>query len=319
MKNLKMKIITLVVFLIFSTSAISQNKEKVLLEWKIAKNDTLRYVTTMNPTTEETEDSNPKDTGAIFSANDFKKIQKSLQAINSNSKYQTKLFVNKKDAKLIDIEMLMLNDQKDDSGQSLNEMLSQKQNGKKKKGKNKTEEKENDSLDFKNLYKSLAGLNGNIVLRGRITTTGEIVSTYYKSSQTNLIATLFELPNRKVEIGEKWKLNVHLIQMDQNFTCDSLNIENSAYIEKIIEKEGDKIAVIQYNLSEYVIGDFNNPMGAMFGMSTEDKTYMKMSHVATAYFSINKGKWITYEGVMEIDTNFSMLGGKSKTVFKLVE
>lgn len=312
-------------FLLFiSTLAFSQTKEKISLEWKISKNDTLKYKTTMNAIKEKSEVSSKNDSTSIFSDKDFEKIRESLSEINLGMKYQTNLFVNKKDEKLIDIEMLMFNEEKDNSIENFKEMMSQEkvenqQKAKKKKDKNKIDEIEKDSLNFKNLYKGLVGLNGNIVLRGRITNTGENISTYYKNSQRNLISVLFELPNRKVEIGEKWKLNISLIEMDQNFVCDSLSNENSVYIEQILEKDGDKIAVIKYNIKEYVIGDFSNPMGGMFGMKTDKKTFMKISHIATGNFSILKGKWINYEGVMEIESNFSMFGGKSKTEFKLIE
>ena len=77
--------------------------------------------------------------------------------------------------------------------------------------------------------------------------------------------------------------------------------------------------MITYNISEYVIGDFNNPMGGLFGIESNKKTFMKISHIATGYFSILQGKWINYEGTMEIESNFSMFGGKSKTEFKLIE
>jgi hypothetical protein len=239
-------------------------------------------------------------------------------------KYQTNLFVNKKDEKQIDIEMLMFNDEKDNSAENVKEMMSQLKvenqlKGKKKKSKDKIDEIEKDSLNFKNLYKDLVGLKDNVVLRGRITKSGEIISTYYKSSQKNLISVLFELPNRKVEIGEKWKLNINLIEMDQNFVCDSLSKENSVHIDQIIERDGDKIAIIKYNITEYVVGDFNNPMAGIFGMETDKKTFMKTSHIATGHFSIRKGKWINYEGAMEVESNFSMFGGKSKTEFKLIE
>jgi hypothetical protein len=295
-KNDKMRIITLQFLLFISTLAYSQSKEKISLEWKISKNDTLKYKTTMNAIQEKSEVSNQNDSTSIFSGKHFEKILESLSDINSDIKYQTNLFVNKNDEKQIDIEMLMINDEKDNS-----------------------DEIEKDSLNFKNLFKGLVGLNGNVVLRGRITNGGEIVSTYYKNSQKNLISILFELPNKKVEIGEKWKLNLSLIEMDQNFVCDSLSTENAVYIEQIIEKDDDKIAIIKYNISEYVIGDFSNPMGGLFGMGTDKKTFMKVSHIATGNFSILKGKWINYEGIMEIESNFSIFGGKSKTEFKLIE
>lgn len=319
-----MKIKTLQFLLFITTLAFSQTKEKISLEWKISKNDTLKYKTTMNAIKEKSEVTSKKDSTSIFSGKDFEKIRESLSEINSDMKYQTNLFVNKKNEKQIDIEMLMFSDEKDNSTEKLKELMSKlkvdkQQNEKKKKKKNKNDEVEKDSLNFKNLYKGLISLNGNVVLRGRITNTGEIISTYYKNSQKNLISVLFELPNRKVEIGEKWKLNTSLIEMDQNFSCDSLSNENSVYIEQITEKDGDKIAVIKYNIKEYVIGDFKNQIGGMFGMETDKKTFMKISHIATGYFSILKGKWINYEGIMEIESNFAMFGGKSKTEFKLIE
>ena len=319
-----MKIQIVPFLLLLSTSAFSQTKEKISLEWKIPKNDTLKYKTTMNVIRLESEVSNKNDSTSILSGEAFEKIKESLSEFNSDIKYQTNLFVNKKDEKQIDVEMLMFNEEEDNAAEKLKEMITQlkvenQEEGKTKKSKDKIDETEEDSLSFKNLYKDLVKLNGNVVLRGRITTGGEIISTYYKNAQKNLLAVLFELPNRKVEMGEKWKLNISLIEMDQNFVCDSLSKENAVHIEEIIEKEGEKIAVIKYNISEYVIGDFNNPMGGLFGIDSNKKTFMKISHIATGYFSILQGKWINYEGTMEIESNFSMFGGKSKTEFKLIE
>jgi hypothetical protein len=316
-----MRIKALYPLLLTSTLAYSQTKEKISLEWKISKNDTLKYKTTMNVINDKSEVSIKDDSASIFFGKDFNKIRESLSQINSDIKYQTNLFVNKNHEKFIDIEMIMLDNEKDNPTEQLKKMMSQMNVDKQKKGKKKKkiDEIENDSLNFKNIFKGLVGANGNIVLRGRITNTGEIISTYYKNSQKNLISVLFELPNRKVEIGEKWKLNVSLIEMDQNFVCDSLSKENTVYVEQIIEKDGDKIAVLKYNINEYVIGDFNNPIGGMFGMETDKKTFMKISHSATGHFSIFKGKWINYEGVMEVESNFSMFGGKSKTELKLIE
>ena len=52
-------------------------------------------------------------------------------------KYQTNLFVNKKDEKQIDIEMLMFNDEKDNSTEKLKDMMSQLEVENKQKGKTK--------------------------------------------------------------------------------------------------------------------------------------------------------------------------------------
>ncbi len=302
-----------ILLLLISFFGFSQNHEKILLEWKLAKNDTLKYKTTMNAVQIENDQTEQKDTASI--QNKMQQVFKSLANTNSNLKYQTNLFSNKKNENFIDIEMKIVDEDKVNQTKSKNSKETKEQANKEVE-KN---EKEIDSLDLKSMFKGLASMNNNIVLRGRISKTGEIISDYYKNSQRNLIAILFELPNRKVEVGEKWKLNVHLIEMDQGFVCDSLSNENSVYIEKIIENQNERIAVIKYNISESVLGDFNNPLNGIIETEPNKKTFMKISHRATGNFSITKGKWISYDGEMEIENNVSMLGGKSKTVFKLLE
>ncbi len=319
---MKIKKKLLPILLLLFVFGYSQTNDKIVLEWKISKNDTLKYKTTMNAVTIELEKSDQKDTSSIFSKFDFQKMRKSLSEINSDLKYQTNLFINKQNENYIDIEMKTISDN-NSSNESLSQIMAEmkKDNNKnsKRKIESKDKEEEIDSLSIKNMFKNLSSFNNNIVLRGRISKTGEIISTYYKNSQKNLIAVLFELPNREVLVGEKWKLNLSLLEMDQNFICDSLSKENSVYIEKVIKTENDRIAVIKYNISEFVSGDFNNPMAGLFGVEKDNKTFMKITHIATGNFSIDKGKWISYEGKMTIETNFSILGGKTKTEFKLLE
>jgi len=262
------------------------------------------------------------DTSANFAGKEFQKMREALSGVNSNSKYQTKLFLNKQNEKWIDIEMVMLNDEKSEN--PFQKLMAEKtsDDGKKKKRKKteKSKEVENDSLNYDDIFKGLVALNKNVVLRGRISSRGEMVSSYYKNAQKNLIAILFEFPNREIAVGDKWKLdNVHLIEMDQNFYADSTSGENTVMLEKIYQEGTEQIAVIKYNIKEYVDGIFNNPLAGMFGDEKKGKTFMKISHVATGLFSVTKGKWITYDGEMEIETNFAMFGGKNKTVFKLIE
>lgn len=314
---------TFIIFLLITAHAFCQTDEKILLEWKLQKNDTLKYKTAMNITQEDKDIEENKDTSSIISREEMKELRKSVLELNSDKKYQINLYENNRNNKWVDIEMVMLNKEKDNSNSFLKEMMSlqtdKSSKRDKKKDKKKNDEVNPDSLNFKKLFSNLVGLNGNVLLRGRITKTGEIVSTYYKNSQRNLISILFELPNKNIGIGEKWKLNVNLIEMDQNFICDTLNKENYAYIEKVIEKDGDKIAIIKYNVSEYVKGDFNSPINPMFGMENNKKLYMKATHNATGYFSILKGKWINYEGTLVIESNFSVINGKTKTEYKLEE
>jgi hypothetical protein len=83
---------------------------------------------------------------------------------------------------------------------------------------------------------------------------------------------------------------------------------------------GRKIAVIEYDLQEYVSGDFGNGMLSMFTKDSNDKKIvMRMSHKATALFDLEKGYWILYDAIMDVETNFSLMGmgGSKRTEFKL--
>lgn len=317
-----MKFTITVLLLLTYSLGFCQSGEKIALEWKIAKNDTLRYKTTMNDAINiASEETKLKITDSIFPNELFK----SLEVTNSNLKYQTDLFLNTKNEKHIDIETRRIDEDGKNSNENLMKLASkletenEKGSKKKKKSKSDTSKKETDTIDLTNIFNEVMGANNNVVLRGRVSNTGEIISSYYKNSQRNLIAILFELPNREVKIGERWKVNANFIEMDQNFVCDSSNSENSVYIEKIIENNSEKIAVIKYNIVESVTGNFNNPMGKVFGMEPDQKIIMKVSHIATGNFSITKGKWISYDGVMEIENSASLFAGKSKTEFKLIE
>ena len=210
---------------------------------------------------------------------------KALQAQNVNLNYKTRLFPDKNNN--IDIEMLLCTAEADTT---------------------------------LNIFSATAAMNGNVVLRGKISREGELLSFYYKSAQNNLISVLFVLPAKPVKVGDTWPLQVDMINMDSGFIADSLSKKNEVLFEKIVERNGDKLAVLKYDIEEYVSGDFGNGIMNMFNGKNNNQIYMKISHQATRLFSIEKGMWMEYDGKMEIDTNFSMLGmgGKTQTEFKLV-
>lgn len=308
MKNLLFLIIICLPKLIFS-----QSNDEIILDWKISKNDTIIYNTKMSSISKNNRTINEKDT----IHNSFNQLRESLNQINSNLKYQTKLFENSKNINHIDIEMSVVDDNSEKSNEDLDKLIKKIDKKNKKYKKNESQDKEsilNDfTINFANSFKN------NIVLRGRISKNGEIISNYYKNAQKKLISILFELPNKPIKVGESWSLNINLIEMDQNFIADSISSSNKVYIEKIIEENGEKIAIIKYNIYEYVDGNFNNPFGSMFGMKNNEYIFMKTTHSAIGHFSITKGKWISYEGLMEIDSNFPMINGKRTTEYKLIE
>jgi hypothetical protein len=271
----------ILLLLIFTAfSANAQQNKTVNLKWKI--NDTLTYKTVMKEIVVEQEQ-NEEEKDSI--ADGFKDLFKQMQQSAGNLKYETKLYPDNKGN--VDIAMFLKQDKTDTTD---------------------------------NMFSGMAKMNGNVVLRGKVSSTGELLSFYYKSSQNNLISILFELPNKPIKVGDKWKLKVDMISMDQNFVADTLYKKNEVRLEKIIEKDGDQIAVIKYDIEEYVSGDFGNGLMTMFAGKSDKKTFMKMTYQATGYFSINKGMWIEYDGNMKIQTNFSMMGmgGNKRTEFKLI-
>jgi len=210
---------------------------------------------------------------------------KAMQAQVSDLKYETKLFPDKNGN--VDIAVML------------------------KKNKADTSE---------TLFSEMAKMNGNVVLRGKVSPEGELLSFYYKRAQNNLISILFELPTKPVAIGDEWNLSVDLISMDQNFKADTLYRKNVVRLKDIKIENGKKIAVIEYDIEQFVSGDFGSGMMTMFSEDTADKkTFLKMSHEATAEFDLEKGYWILYDGIMNVETNFSLMGmgGNKRTEFKL--
>ncbi|MEM6894893.1 MAG: hypothetical protein AAF554_14460 [Bacteroidota bacterium] len=267
-------------FLLFSFSLIAQQKQIVDLKWKIR--DTITYETVMQDVIlEKSEERAKKDSIAEKMSAMFKSMEKQL----SDLKYETKLFPDKNGN--VDIAMMLKKDKADTT---------------------------------ETLITGMAKMNGNVVLRGKVSPDGELLSFYYKNAQKNLISILFELPAKPVAIGDKWELKVNMISMDQNFKADTLFKKNSVRLKDIKMKNGNKVAVIEYDIQQFVSGDFTNGLATMFlKEATEKKLFMRMSHKATAEFDLKKGYWILYNGIMEIETNLSLLGmgANKRTEFEL--
>lgn len=133
----------------------------------------------------------------------------------------------------------------------------------------------------------------DILLRGAVYKNGEIKSFWVKNDQKNSIALLFELPSRAVQINDKWSLDVNFISNDQNFKCDSAFKKNSVSLEDIKITESDTIAILRYDIIEFVSGEFDAPNFFGQGDGTKEIT-MSVRYEGLAEFSINKGKWVNY-------------------------
>lgn len=268
-------------FLLIACSLNAQQKETVDLRWKIK--DTLTYDTVMHDVLLETSE---KKTGTASTSNRMSGMLKEMQEQSSSLKYETKLFPDNKGK--IDIEMIAREDKKDTT---------------------------------KTFVSSLVNMmDGNAVLRGKISPQGDLLSFYYKRAQNNIISILFELPTKVVAVGEEWSLNVNMAEMDPNFKADSIYKKNIVRLKDIKNENGDNIAIIEYDLHEFVSGDFSNKMMKMFSEAiTDEKIVMQVSHKAIGEFNLEKGHWNSYEGSMDTETNISVMGmsANKRTVFKL--
>ena len=174
--------------------------------------------------------------------------------------------------------------------------------------------------DSSSLFGSLA-MNGGVMLRGKLSPEGEVVSFYYKTTLNNLTSVLFALPNEQVRIGDEWKLGVNMIQMDQNFVADSTSKRDRVRLKAVETVQGRKIAVIEYDIEEFARGGFVISLagGLTSNYGGKNNGIMRVTHKATGRFDIEAGRWIDYEGRMVSDSFMPMMAkGKSVTIYKLI-
>ena len=99
------------------------------------------------------------------------------------------------------------------------------------------------------------------------------------------------------------------------FDCDSSFKLNEVILADVKKVNGETIAVLKYNIVEYVKGNFNSPFFGNEGGQKE--TMMKFTHQGIAEFSVDKGRWLTYDGIMNLQATGVMTANK-KTKFTLI-
>lgn len=171
-------------------------------------------------------------------------------------------------------------------------------------------EKASRPFDTKNF--NTTGWMKGVVLRGEINRNGQIESFYLKSAQKNLIAMFFELPNKPIKLGDSWSLNVSYLQFDQSFVCESAKKTNNVELIDILKENSDTIVIFKYNISESASGYMKNPLN-----NENIETALSIKFDGIAEFSVTKGCWITYNGILET-TQKGMLSGSSKQKLALI-
>ena len=288
------KLFALLIGLSIGASIFAQKNKAVELNWKIGPQDTLSYLTVMK----EVDLSSLK----MFS-NAF------LKTFNDSSEAKALGLLKELNKSFEDID-LVTNLTNNRNGTVEIEVKARPKEG--------IKQKETDTTDSKaaDILKMIQVMNQGIMLRGSIYETGGIHSFWVKSNQKNLIALFFELPTTPVKLGDSWGLDVNLISNDQNFQCDSSYKQNKVTLSDLRTTNKDIIAVLKYDIEEFVDGTFNSP--PMLGSGGPTKTRMKFTYHAIAEFSVNKGRWISYEGLLGLKTGGIMTSNTEKK-FSLIE
>jgi len=292
---MKNKLLTLV-FGFLTIASFGQKKQKVDLDWKIGKQEKLSYMTVMSEIDTSSVEMNFDGLFKSFSDSTGKgisEVKDFFKKLNSSFKNMDLVTtLTNKGAGIIDIVMVA--------------------------NQNKDKQLKSDTSDSKQkeIIKMMQAVSQGVMLRGSVYEAGGIHSFWTKSNQKNLISIFFELPTKSVQVGDTWDLDINLISNDQNFECDSSYKVNKVTMVDIKKVHGENIAVLKYDIIEYVKGNFTTPS---FGgnMGGQSETMMKFTHQAVAEFSIEKGRLISYDGIMTLVASGVMTANK-KTKFTLI-
>ncbi|MDO1501815.1 hypothetical protein Q2T40_16900 [Winogradskyella maritima] len=269
-----------------SNSKVSnQSEEGVQLNWKVSENDTLVYRTVIN----QIEDSSQDILNGIDSVNSkndnfSREFYEKIKGLYNDTNLTTTLTNSKNFDNVLNIETI-------------------------------AGSRKNDSI--KNSSQPTPLIAGT-VLRGSIYKTGSLHSFWLKRTQKNVVSLFFELPEKHLEKGDSWSLNnVNFLNNSQDFICRKAEKKNHITLNEIIEKEGRSVAIIEYDLLEFVSGESSST--SLFSTKEEGtKTEMTFVFKAQAEFSIDEGKWISYNGIMSLKSS-GMINLNQKQKFALIE
>ncbi len=153
----------------------------------------------------------------------------------------------------------------------------------------KTQEK------FNQLFEQL---KGKVNLRGEISPSGSVESFYLEQNQKNLLAIMFELPQKPVDIGDTWSLDMNCISLGGTFKANSSSRVNQVQLSSIKNSGTDTIAVIDYLITETVEGSMHNPMN-----NNSSPLSMTCSYIGRHEFFVERGRWKSVIGQLAIQSS----------------
>lgn len=301
----------LLAFLAISSQVFAQEPtSEIELNWKLAKDDTIFYRTMIEDVGDASFDWDTEgmfdgifgdsiDIPEIDPSNIQKELMESMKKMTLTTDFVTFLSNSPDFEDVLDIELVALEKKAEDIDMDeVDDLI------------------ERDVVD--DIADLMASMMKGTMLRGSIYKSGPIHSFWVKSRQKNLISLLFELPDGKFKKGDSWSLNnVNFIGNDQNFRCKKAEQHNNITLTDIKTVDGETIAVIEYDLYEYVLGSFS-PLSIVSDNESEKETMMKFVFKAKAEFSVSKGKWVSYVGLMKIESSGYMNSNQTQK-FALVE
>jgi hypothetical protein len=282
----KIYLISLVTLAALVLSA--QSNDKIVMKWKLKPGEVLTYKTALDQIDTADYKSTTFNFGSFIkslsdsSGNAEKKASELIDEFNKEFKNTKLISVMTEQRKgIIDIAMTL--DKKDTA---------------------------RDTSEISEYFKSM--LTG-VQLRGAVDEDGNLQSFYVKNDQRNLVALFFQLPGKPVKTGDVWSLDVHFISMDQNFKCDTSYRKNRVKLLEIKKEGNETIAVLNYDIEEFVSGDFSSHI-SMMGGDKPVKTMMRMTFYGMAEFSVDKGRWKSYNGIMSLKSSGVMDNNTTKRV-----
>lgn len=261
-----MKTITFIIFFLLSNT-ISAN-EGVSLEWKINKDEVVAYKTKMSPPKNDSDNFIKIDVEKILEEKSFdKELKNSLSELKLPNDYEMTSVLKGIDDKTISVKMII--------GSASIPTPKGMENQKIQKEMNNLLEK----------------IKNAVQLRGEINNYGFVKSFYLEQKQKNLIAMLFELPDKTVYKGDEWSIDFSCLSMGAGYINEKADKLNKVQLSDIMKDNNKTIALIDYLLTEKVVGKMHNPI-------TNQVTPISMScsYVGRHEFSINEGKLLKASG-----------------------
>ena len=142
------------------------------------------------------------------------------------------------------------------------------------------------------------GQNGN-VQHGLINRSGKNESFFLAPIQKNLFSLFFQLPEQAVQVGEKWNIDMNLINDSGLIYPKSSAKIVEVQLGDVKEKEGETEAFINYEIEEYLEGSYR---GKQF------KT--KAQIIGKAVFLLKAGRWNRFDAIMTIESTGIMQGNQ---------